>query len=45
MTLLPVIARELRAQSRQPMTYWLRVIGVGAIIGVIDTPQEAVVDT
>src|SRR5262245_42638457 len=35
MNLLPVIVRELRAQSRQPMTYWLRVMGVGAIIGVM----------
>src|SRR6266487_337978 len=35
MNLLPVIVRELRAQSRQPMTYWLRVIGIGAIIGVM----------
>src|SRR5438093_7710598 len=35
MNLLPVIVRELRAQSRQPMTYWLRVIGLGAIIGVM----------
>src|SRR5437867_1782217 len=35
MNLLPVIVRELRAQSRQPMTYWLRVIGIGAILGVM----------
>jgi len=35
MNLLPVIIRELRAQSRQPMTYWLRVIGLGTIIGVM----------
>src|SRR5881397_221203 len=35
MNLLPVIVRELRAQSRQPMTYWLRVIGLGAIISVM----------
>src|SRR2546421_7589491 len=35
MNLLPVIVREMRAQSRQPMTYWLRVIGIGAIIGVM----------
>ena len=33
--LLPVIVRELRAQSRQPMTYWLRVIGLGAMIGAV----------
>jgi ABC-type transport system involved in multi-copper enzyme maturation permease subunit len=35
MNLLPVIVRELRAQSRQPMTYWLRVVGIGAIVGVL----------
>src|SRR6266496_2920854 len=35
MNLLPVIVRELRAQSRQPMTYWLRVIGLGGMIGVM----------
>ena len=35
MNLLPVIVRELRAQSRQSMTYWLRVIGIGAIVGVM----------
>jgi ABC-type transport system involved in cytochrome c biogenesis permease component len=35
MNLFPVIVRELRAQSRQPMTYWLRVVGIGAILGVM----------
>src|SRR5688572_8884075 len=35
MNLLPIIIRELRAQSRQPMTYWLRVVGIGAILGVV----------
>ncbi len=35
MNLLPVIVRELRSQARQPMTYWLRVIGIGAIVGVL----------
>src|SRR5438034_1810798 len=35
MNLLPVIVRELRAQSRQLMTYWLRVMGLGAMIGVM----------
>ncbi len=35
MNLLPVMVRELRAQSRQPMTYWLRVIGISAIIVVM----------
>src|SRR5437588_946366 len=27
MSVLPVIARELRSQARQPMTYWLRLVG------------------
>jgi hypothetical protein len=27
MTVVPVIGRELRAQARQPLTYWLRIIG------------------
>jgi ABC-type transport system involved in multi-copper enzyme maturation permease subunit len=27
MSVLPVIGRELRAQARQPLTYWLRIIG------------------
>jgi ABC-type transport system involved in multi-copper enzyme maturation permease subunit len=31
MSLLPVIARELRAEARRPFNYWLRVIGVAAI--------------
>jgi ABC-type transport system involved in multi-copper enzyme maturation permease subunit len=31
---LPVIHRELRAQSRQAFTYWLRVAGAGAVIGM-----------
>ncbi|HXP60801.1 MAG TPA: hypothetical protein VN829_09940 [Dongiaceae bacterium] len=32
MSLLPVIERELRAASRQPLTHWLRVLGVGALL-------------
>lgn len=32
MTFLPVIERELRAESRRPFNYWLRVIGAGALI-------------
>jgi len=27
MSVLPVISRELRAQARQPLTYWLRIAG------------------
>ena len=32
MTVLPVIVRELRASSRQPFTYYLRVLGVAALL-------------
>ncbi len=31
----PVIFRELRAESRKPFTYWLRVIGAAAILAAI----------
>jgi ABC-type transport system involved in multi-copper enzyme maturation permease subunit len=34
MTLFPVIVRELRSQSRQPSTYWLRVVAAGAVFAV-----------
>lgn len=34
MTLWPVIVRELRAQSRQAGTYWLRVAAAGAVLGM-----------
>jgi len=29
---LPVIVRELRAEARHAFTYWLRVLGVGAVL-------------
>jgi len=32
MNVLPVIVRELRAESRSPFTYWLRVLGAGAVV-------------
>ena len=32
MNVLPVITRELRAQSRQPMTYALRLLAVGGLL-------------
>src|SRR5260370_10141781 len=32
MIVLPVIERELRVQSRQPFTYWLRVLGAGTLL-------------
>src|SRR5579872_7340506 len=32
MIVLPVIERELRVQSRQAFTYWLRVIGAGTLV-------------
>lgn len=35
MTLFPVIHRELRAQARQPFTYWLRLLGAGAALAVM----------
>jgi ABC-type transport system involved in cytochrome c biogenesis permease component len=35
MTALPVIARELRAESRKPFTYWLRVLGAGLLWVVV----------
>jgi ABC-type transport system involved in multi-copper enzyme maturation permease subunit len=33
--LWPIIIRELRSQARAPLTYWLRVIGIGSILGVM----------
>ncbi len=33
MNVLPVITRELRTQARQPFTYWLRMLGLVAMIG------------
>lgn len=32
MTLIPIIARELRIQARLTSTYWLRVLGVGSLL-------------
>lgn len=32
MNVLPVITRELRAQARQPFTFWLRMLGVAALL-------------
>jgi ABC-type transport system involved in multi-copper enzyme maturation permease subunit len=32
MTVWPVITRELRSQARQPFTYWLRLLGVVALL-------------
>src|SRR5436190_7282599 len=34
MTLAPVILREMRAASRQPLTYHLRILGLGAAVVV-----------
>jgi hypothetical protein len=28
----PLVTRELREQSRQPMSYWLRVFAVGSLL-------------
>jgi ABC-type transport system involved in cytochrome c biogenesis permease component len=33
MNVLPVITRELRAQARQPFTYFIRMLGVLALLG------------
>ena len=35
MSVLPVIVRELRAQARQPLTYWLRLIGGISLAGAL----------
>src|ERR1700704_2861913 len=35
MSVLPVIVRELRAQSRQPLTHWLRIAGGVSVAGAI----------
>lgn len=32
MNALPVIVRELRSESRLPLNYWLRVVGVGVML-------------
>ncbi len=31
MIVLPVVGRELCAESRRPFNYWLRVVGAGAL--------------
>jgi ABC-type transport system involved in multi-copper enzyme maturation permease subunit len=35
MSILPVIVRELRAQARQPITHWLRMVGGISVVGAI----------
>ena len=35
MSVLPVIIRELRSQSRQPLTHWLRIVGGLSVVGAI----------
>jgi len=35
MTVLPVVERELRAAARQPFTFTLRVLAVGALLAVL----------
>ncbi len=34
LNLLPVITRELRAQARQPFTFWVRVLGAAALLSM-----------
>ncbi len=45
MSILPVIARELRAQARQPLTHWLRMAGGISVIGAIAAAFWAVRET
>jgi hypothetical protein len=44
MSVLPVIMREMRAQARQPLTHWLRIVGgiwvVGAIAAALWSMRE-----
>ena len=35
MSVLPIVVRELRAESRRPLNYWLRTIGAGAMVFVM----------
>src|ERR1041385_1184961 len=35
MSVLPVIIRELRSQSRQPLTHWLRIAGGLSVVAAI----------
>src|SRR5712672_2069539 len=35
MSALPVIIREMRAQARQPLTHWLRMVGGISVVGAI----------
>ncbi len=37
MNVAPVIVRELRAESRRPANYWLRVLAAGALIAAFAT--------
>src|SRR5689334_20431907 len=45
MSVLPVIIREMRAQARQPLTYWLRIVGGISVIGAIAAAFWAVHET
>src|SRR5512133_3094983 len=35
MSVMPVIDRELRVSARQPATYWVRILGVLALLSVL----------
>ncbi len=35
MSILPIIVRELKAQARQPLTHWLRVVGGLSVVTAI----------
>jgi len=45
MSILPVIMREMRAQARQPLTHWLRMVGGISVVGAIAAAFWAVRET
>jgi ABC-type transport system involved in multi-copper enzyme maturation permease subunit len=45
MSVLPVIVREMRAQARQPLTHWLRIVGGISVVGAIAAAFWAVRET
>src|SRR5580765_3736156 len=45
MSVFPVIVREMRAQARQPLTHWLRIVGGISVVGAIGAAFWAVHQT
>jgi ABC-type transport system involved in multi-copper enzyme maturation permease subunit len=45
MSILPIIIREMRAQARQPLTHWLRIVGGISVVGAIAAAFWAVRET